>query len=119
VGSSCTCALYRSFVARFNCGQLRTVVAGSASGGTTRRVSDTHATGAVNKPLCGATESVCGTVDSGAVRSAGKSQSILGITTSYANLRRASPFLHSASLERDACADYAVHITASFTAAIY
>ena len=86
---------------------LHTVVAGSATSSTTRRVSDTSATGAVDKPLRGAAEPVRRTGDA-------SSEPIRRRTG--ADLRRARPFLYGPTINR---AHHSVHTSAGFTTGVY
>lgn len=54
-------------------GWLRTVVAGSAISGTTRRVSDTRATSSDDKPVLGTAEPIHDTFSPKSVRGPGES----------------------------------------------
>jgi hypothetical protein len=86
---------------------LHTVVAGSATSSTTRRVSDTSATGAVNKPVRGATESV---------RRAGSAGSEPIRRRTGTDLRRTRPFLYGPTINR---AHHSIHTITGLTAGVY
>lgn len=108
---SAICAPTRSYT-DILCSLLHTIDAGNTIGSTTRRVSDTGATSAIDKPLHGAAKSVRGTDNTGP-------EPIQRHTGANANLRRPGPHLHGATSLQRARTHWSVYVSASFPATIY